>query len=152
RLFSSGGCMTTMPGRPRLAFIYGTREVLNTGIAGSLLAEKGVIRDTLMRCEPLIRERLGWSLATECSAGQFASQEVRQPVLTAVQIALTEGWRERGVEPDAIAARSGGEFAAEYARGTLTLENAIEVACRISCFIRDGRGAGRPVWVRLGIS
>src|SRR6266540_2433310 len=142
----------TSPERPRVAFIYGTREGLRTGIARDLLAEKSAIRDTLMRCEQLIRERLGWSLHDVCAAEQFASQEVGSPVLTALQLALTDGWRERGVEPDVIAARSGGEFAAEYTRGTLTLENAVELACRISDFIRNRRGAGRTLLIRLGLS
>jgi acyl transferase domain-containing protein len=139
--------------RPRVVFIYGTREGLASGMARGLLAEKTAgICDILNRCEQLIRERLGWSLHEVCAAEQFALEELRPPSLTALQIALTEGWRERGVEPDAVAARSGGEHAAEYARGTLTVANAIEVACRVSCFIRERRGAGRMFLINLGLS
>jgi acyl transferase domain-containing protein len=56
------------------------------------------------------------------------------------------------VQPDIVAARSGGEFAAEFARGTIALEDAMEVACRISGFIRAGRGAGRMLAIRAGLS
>ena len=136
---------------PRLAFIYGSREVLWTGLCRSLFQQEGTIRDTLMHCERLIHERLGWSLREVFASQQFAEEQLA-PSLTALQIMLTNVWRERGMEPDVIAARSGGEYAAEYARGALIIEDAIEVACRISRFIRDRRGAGRMLAIRLGLS
>jgi len=141
-----------VPEHPRLVFFYGSREVLRTGIGRALFGEKGAIRDVLIRCERLIRERLGWSLEKVCIAEQLPSDDQREPCLTALQIALTEGWRARGVKPDAIAARCGGEFAAEYARGTLVLEDAIEVACRFGLLVRDRGGTGRMLAIRLGLS
>jgi cytochrome P450/malonyl CoA-acyl carrier protein transacylase len=135
-----------------LTFIYGSREVLWSGIAGKLFEQSGAIRDALMRCEDFVRGRLGWSLQAVFTSENFDSEEVRGPSLTAMQIALTEGWRERGIEPDVIAGRSGGEYAAEYARGALVLEDAMEVVCRTSEFIRDRRGAGRMLAIRLGLS
>src|ERR1700731_1102542 len=111
---------------PKIVFFYGSREVLGTGLARDILKEAGAIRETLLRCERLISGHLGWSLQAVCAGGQFASEEVREPALAALQIALTEGWRERGVMPDIVAGRCAGEFAAEYARGTLTIEGAIE--------------------------
>ena len=50
-----------------LAFLYGTRELLWTDIPAKLFDESGEIRDTLDRCEQIIRRRLGWSLETVCS-------------------------------------------------------------------------------------
>lgn len=142
----------SLAGPPRVAFIYGAREVLWPGIAPYLFAEKGAIRDTLIRCERLIRDRLGWSLEKACAAPRYPSEDIIDPSLTALQLALTEGWRERGVAPEAIAARCAGAFAAEYARGTLTLEDAIEVSCRLSWLTRSGFGAGRMLHVQLGVS
>jgi len=80
-----------VPDAPQLAFIYGSREVLWSGIVRGLFVDKGVIRDALIRCDQLIRERLGWSLQTVFTAQQFADEEVHESALTALQIALTEG-------------------------------------------------------------
>jgi acyl transferase domain-containing protein len=117
-----------MQDAPRLAFVYGSREVLWGGITSSLFAQEGAMRDVLLRCEQLVQERLGWSLRGVFATQLFDNEQLRDPALTALQIALTQGWRERGVEPDVIAARSGGEFAAEFARGAITLEGAIAQA------------------------
>ncbi len=93
---TSGERVMVVPEHPRLVFFYGSREVLRTGIGRALFAEKGAIRDVLIRCERLIRERLGWSLEKVCIAEQLPSEDQREPCLTALQIALTEGWRARG--------------------------------------------------------
>jgi len=138
--------------RTRLAFVYGSREVMWPGIAHHLLSEKGVVRDVFLRCERLVRAHISHSLESISGTDQIANINAVEPLLTSVQVALTEGWRERGVVPDVIAGRSGGEVAAEYARGTLTLENAIDVACRTSHLMSTGRGAGRMLVVQLGIA
>lgn len=143
----------------RLAFIYGAREVVGGGraqirVPGRLIrffrGESAFYR-TLERCDELVRARLGWSVLSTLAAGDFESNEFIEPCLTSVQIALTDEWRERGVVPDAIVGRCGGEFAAEYARGTLRMEDAIEVACRISDLLKSGRGAGKLMWLKARI-
>jgi acyl transferase domain-containing protein len=136
----------------RLVFFYGSREVLRGGLSASLMADNSRMREMLIRCDQYVSKRLGWSIRPAFAMQLFDNEAVRPPCLTALQIALTEGWKEKGIEPDVIAGRSGGEYAAEYARGTLVLEDAMEVACRISSFIRDRRGVGRMCAVRLDLS
>jgi acyl transferase domain-containing protein len=114
----------------------------------SSVEEGGAIRRTFIECERLIASRLGWLLRKVSAVERPMPEHAMEPVLTAVQIALTEGWRERGIEPDAIVARCGSGFAAAYVQGTLPLEDAIEVACRISRLIREGRGAGHMLALR----
>jgi acyl transferase domain-containing protein len=128
---------------PRLVFVYGAREMLWPGIYPYLISGTESIRETLARCESLILARLGWSLKEALAiAGRHLPQEKVDPALCAVQIALTRGWRERGIQPDVIAARSGGEHAAEYAGGVLELEEALEVPCRWSQLQHKRRGEG----------
>ena len=136
----------------RLAFVYGSREMLYGGIYPYLSSSSRVVRETLAECERLVEARLGWSLKEALSTpGPHAPQDKVEPALTAVQIALTRAWHERGIRPDAIAGRSGGEFAAEYARGTLPLESAIEVACRWSRLQHARRGAGTMLTIHAGL-
>src|SRR5436190_1990765 len=54
-----GRASTMVLDPPGLVFLYGSREVLWTGIAPALLAERGSIRDALIRCEQVVRTRLG---------------------------------------------------------------------------------------------
>ena len=135
----------------RLALIYGARETVWPGIVQSLLAEGGAIADTLLRCDRMIRTRLGWSLPEMSGREEHTPEHALEPTLTAVQAALTDGWRERGVLPDAVGARCGGEFAAAYARGAITLEDAMEFACRFSREILDGRATGHMLAVRIDL-
>jgi hypothetical protein len=81
----------------RIAFIYGAREVIWPGIVQSLMADGGVAAETLVRCDKFVRAKLGWSLGQMSDKGQRAPEHALEPILTSVQIALTNGWRERGV-------------------------------------------------------
>lgn len=136
----------------RLCFVYGSREMLYGGIYPYLWSYGGVVRETLAACEQLIQARLGWSLEEALSIPrQHVPQDTVEPALTAVQLALTRGWLERGVRPDAVAGRSGGEFAAEYAHGALTLEAAIEVACRWSRLQHARRGDATMLVIHAGL-
>jgi acyl transferase domain-containing protein len=142
----------SLSGPPRLVFLYGSREMLWPGIHPYLASGTEIMRETLARCERLIQAQLGWSLEKAlANAGQHAPQEMVDPALTAVQLALTRDWRERGIQPDLIAARSGGEFAAEYARGVLELEEAVEVVCRWSRLQHERRGEGTLLTVEAGL-
>jgi acyl transferase domain-containing protein len=134
--------------RPLIAFVYSARDVVWPGMGRALFAQSGAARAALVRCERLILKRLGSSLEAASSQKEPAPEHMREAVLTACQIALTDAWRERGVEPEAIVARCGGEFTAAYAQRALTLEDAVEMSCRIGMSIREGRGAGRMLALR----
>ena len=80
---------------PRLAFIYGSREVLWSRIGGRFFEQNGTIHDALIRCESYVRSPPGWSLQAAFASGNFTKEEVRGPSLTSIQIALTERFRRR---------------------------------------------------------
>ncbi|MFD1694595.1 type I polyketide synthase [Roseibium aestuarii] len=73
----------------------------------------------------------GWSLLTtlfsEDLEAEIERTEIAQPLLFAIQVAITEGLRERGIEPEAVAGHSVGEVAAAWASGALSLEQAVKV-------------------------
>jgi acyl transferase domain-containing protein len=126
-----------------LAFIYGSREMIWGGIYPYIAEAGGVMRDALRECAGGIRTLLGWSLEDALGAlDSHAPQAMVTPSLAAVQIALTEGWRSRGIRPGAILGRSAGEFAAEYARGVLSLDAAMEASCRWARLQQERGGNG----------
>jgi natural product biosynthesis luciferase-like monooxygenase protein/amino acid adenylation domain-containing protein len=53
--------------------------------------------------------------------------ELAQPALFACQAALVEVWRSLGVQPDAVAGHSLGEYAALYAAGSLSFEDGLRL-------------------------
>ncbi|WP_209015944.1 type I polyketide synthase [Roseibium sp. RKSG952] len=73
----------------------------------------------------------GWSLLTTLFAEDLESDleraEVAQPLLFAIQVALVDALRDRGVEPDAVTGHSVGEVAAAWCCGALSLEQAVKV-------------------------
>merc|ERR1712034_266793 len=53
--------------------------------------------------------------------------EIAQPLLFAIQVALTDALERRGVTPSAVMGHSVGEVAAAWASGALTLNDAVKV-------------------------
>jgi acyl transferase domain-containing protein len=135
---------------PRLAFLYNARDSVWGGMAPHLYGVQGALRESLAVSEAEIQRRLGWSLErelTRCTtdAAFETAQHILEPALTAVQIALTDAWRERGVLPDAVGGCSCGELAAGYARGVLSHADALELACRVSRMFQRSEGLSRII-------
>ncbi len=142
----------TLESGSKLAFVYGARETVWPGIVHSLLAEGGAVRAKLLECDAVVRAKLGWSLEQMFRFDERSPEYVLEPVLTSVQIALTAGWRELGVEPNVVGARCGGEFAAAHVAGRLSLDEALEIACRLSRLIREDGVGGRMLLLQMAFS
>lgn len=73
-----------------------------------------------------------WDLVEELSKPEELSNvgqaEFSQPLVCAVQVALTDLLRSWGVLPAAVVGHSSGEMAAAYAAGAITAEEAITIA------------------------
>ncbi len=101
------------------------------GMLGDWLAEAPGAQRALARVDALLGPLLGWSVADLLAAPpetrDMARTEVAQPLLFALQVAMTDLLRARGVRPAAVLGHSVGEVAAAYASGGMPLA----MACRV---------------------
>ena len=72
-----------------------------------------------------------------------------QPVLTAVQLALTTLWRSYGVNPDAVIGHSMGEVGAAVAAGALTPAEGLRVIATRSRLMSRLAGQGAMALLEL---
>src|SRR5699024_6759357 len=104
-----------------------------------LLALSPVFRETLEKCDEVIKDSVGWSLIEKIlDDGQTYDLESAQIGITAIQVAQTDMMRAMGAEPAAVLGMSMGEIAAAYAGGGLTLEETLRVACARSRLMGEG--------------
>jgi cytochrome P450/malonyl CoA-acyl carrier protein transacylase len=107
-------------------------------------------QEALAACDAVIRCELGWSfrdrLALDGAAHSWTVGDAEfEPAVTAVQIATAEVWHDEGIRPAAVAGASGGEYAAAYVAGALSLEDAMCVACCTADAFTRGVGRGGTI-------
>ncbi len=142
-------------GPPRIVFVFPGQGSQWTGMATQLLAEEPAFAAAMQRCDEAIRTEAGWSpIAFLTGVDAFAATpfdgasraddiDVVQPLLFAIQVALSALWASWGITPDAVVGHSMGEVAAAHVAGALSLADATAVICRRSALLRriSGRGA-----------
>ena len=116
-----------------VAFIYSGNGSQWLGMGQRLMAESPRFVELMTAMDQEIRAVAGFSIIEELQADTTTSRLnetiIAQPLLFAMQVALTTLLRERGVEAQAVAGHSVGEVTAAWAAGALSLEQAIEVIC-----------------------
>ena len=137
----------------KLAFIYSGNGAQWHGMGQKLLAESPRFGALIGELDELIAPLAGFSIRAElCVEPHQARLEdttVAQPLLFAIQVALTTLLRERGIEADAVAGHSAGAVAAAWACGALSLGQAALLICARSAAQGGTRGTGRMAAVGL---
>lgn len=135
------------PEKSGVAFVYSGNGSQWLGMGRALLAESDRFAEILGQMDEAMRPLSGFSLLQEMRAGPESSRlddtTVAQPLIFALQIALTMMLREMGARPDAAAGHSVGEVAAAWASGALDLGQAVRVICARSKAQGLARGSGR---------
>jgi len=157
--FGGTNCHLVLEGReperrPPIAFVFGGHGAQWRGMGRALLAEEPAAREALRRCDRALKPYLGWSLIEGIESGEealFDRVDFVQPATFALQVALAEAWRARGIVPDAVVGQSIGEVAAAHIAGALSLDDAARVIAQSSARIA-ARAAGRGGTAVLGIS
>ena len=142
-------------GPRKIAFIFSGQGGQWLGMARELLEHEPGFRASIERCDAAMPAGRGWSaleqLRLEPEAAGYRLQEISvlQPTLLAVEIALAELWRARGIAPDAVLGHSLGEAGAAHIAGSLSLEDAMRVICARSALMQRTSGAGAMALVGL---
>ncbi len=101
-----------MAGRAQeLVFLFSPQGVQWPGMGRKLFRDDLIFRRKIAECDAEVQRELGWSLVDDfvSDAGCPLDDEHIQPAVTALQIALAEVLRSRGVLPAAVAGLSMGE-------------------------------------------
>ena len=137
---------------PQPAFVFSGMGPQWWGMGRQLRAEEPVFRDTLQRCDAVLREYSDWSLLEELSADEGSSRvadpRFAQVTNFAIQVALSELWAAYGVKPAAVIGHSGGAMAAAYVAGVYSLEDALRLTFHRSRL--QGRAANEGRMLAVG--
>ncbi|MTE21413.1 acyltransferase domain-containing protein [Streptomyces sp. TRM43335] len=144
----------TVPEEPLpVVFVFSGQGSQYPGAGLDLYDAEPVFREALDRCDALVRERAGWSPSEalrDGDPGRLRRTDVAQPVVFAVQFALTRLLESWGVVPDTVIGHSMGEVAAACAAGALTLPDAVALITERGRLMRRAAGTGRMAAVELG--
>ncbi|MEW6736428.1 MAG: type I polyketide synthase, partial [Acidobacteriota bacterium] len=136
-----------------LVFVFSGQGSQWIGMGRELLRQQPVFRRTIEECDAALRHYTDWSILTVLEAEQnildLQETAIAQPVIFALQVALTALWRSWGVTPDAVVGHSLGEIAATYVAGVLSLADAIKIVYHRGRLMQRVSGKGSMAAVEL---
>jgi acyl transferase domain-containing protein len=139
----------------KLAFVFSGMGQQWWAMGRTLLSEEPVFRETIQRCDQLLRQYADWSLLEELTASEensrINSTQIAQCAIFSVQVALSALWRSWGIIPEAIVGHSVGEVAAAHVAGVLSLEDAVRVIFHRSRLQAETAGKGKMLAVGLSL-
>ncbi|MDB6171653.1 MAG: Oxidoreductase, short chain dehydrogenase/reductase family [Chthoniobacteraceae bacterium] len=139
---------------PRVGFLYSGQGGQWVAMGRLLWRSDPTFRRVLDQIDGLFFDLAGWSLQEEmfqpAEQTRINKTTIVQPSIMAVQVALTEVLKARGLVPHGVAGHSIGEVAAAHASGALTLGQAVEVIFHRSHI--QARQAGAGGMLAAGIS
>jgi phthiocerol/phenolphthiocerol synthesis type-I polyketide synthase C len=138
----------------RLAFVFSGNGAQFLGMGGTAYRASPAFRSAIAEADAALAPFLGWSVG-ERVAGGIAVEDLRradvaQPMLFAIQVAITTALRGIGVAPAGFVGHSVGEIAAAWAAGALSLDNAARIVAARSRHQERTRGTGRMAALGLG--
>lgn len=132
-------------------FVYSGQGSQWVGMGRQLLADEPAFAAAIGELEPEFVAHTGFSLRETLADGrEVEGIHNIQPVLVAMQLALTALWRHYGVEPDAVIGHSMGEVSAAVVSGALTAAEGLRVIATRSQLMAQLSGQGAMALLELG--
>ncbi|MEU3737505.1 beta-ketoacyl synthase N-terminal-like domain-containing protein [Streptomyces sp. NPDC032198] len=135
--------------RHRTVFVFSGQGSQWRGMGLDLWDREPAAARCLERCDEVIRAAGLPGLGELFGQADLAATELAQPAVVALQLAIAEVWRERGVEPDKVIGHSLGEISAACWSGALDLPTALDLAVRRGRIMAGAAGTGRMLAVAL---
>lgn len=111
-------------------FVFTGQGAQYPSMGRALHQTEPVFAEVLEQCDTIARDRFDLDLLDMMFEGnpeQLAATRITQPATFAVQAGLVALWASWGVSPAAVIGHSVGEFAAAYAAGVYSLEDAFSL-------------------------
>ncbi|GLV53584.1 polyketide synthase [Dictyobacter sp. S3.2.2.5] len=140
---------------PKIVFVFPGQGSQWMGMGRELLQQEPVFKQTLERCEELMRPYVDWSLLDILTNVDDVEQlnriDIVQPTLFSIELALAALWHSWGIRPDAVVGHSMGELAAAVVVGALSAQDAMQVICQRSLLLKRVAGKGCMAVVELSL-
>jgi acyl transferase domain-containing protein len=132
---------------PTVVFLFPGQGSQYEEMGRELYEREDVFRRYLDQCWEILQPHLGihlnemWALAKDPQRSEIDQTWLAQPVLVAIEYALSQLWMSWGVRPEAMAGHSLGEYTAACLAGVMTLEDGLSlVAARGRIMQQCGAG------------
>ncbi|MEO7359392.1 MAG: SDR family NAD(P)-dependent oxidoreductase, partial [Gemmatimonadaceae bacterium] len=114
------------------AFVYSGHGSQWTGMARESLKTDAAFAASMAASDAIVHARAGWSVLAVLRSDdlhlRLDDTSVFQPVIVALQLAMTDSWRALGVQPAAVLGHSVGELTAACVAGALTRTEVLHIA------------------------
>lgn len=116
---------------PPVLFVFGGRSNYWLGMGATLYHKEPAFKASIQRCDVFINQLGNFSIlpSFEGTADKdFFNDEIKVIVsIASLQIALTDLWYAKGIQPDGVLGVSTGELIALYAAGGLSLKDTMTI-------------------------
>jgi acyl transferase domain-containing protein/NADPH:quinone reductase-like Zn-dependent oxidoreductase/acyl carrier protein len=140
----AAGTAPSLP--PRVCFVFSGNGCQWPGMGRTAYQRDTAFRQRFDAIDALFAPLAGWSLIEALHDADLAARlkftRIAQPMLFAVQAALTAALAEAGIVPDVVLGHSVGEVAAAQASGAISLAQAVHIIYHRSQQQEDVHGLG----------